>query len=358
MSVNLPMPRLRTLSLMPTYRCNASCKSCGTLSSPHVKTRLSEEQVTSVIDEAHDAGIDLVVFTGGEATLELGMLFAGLERAHAKGMQSRLVTNAHWASSEADTHQFLQQLRDAGLDEINFSTGDQHVRFVAVENVLRAVRGALHVGFTPAVMVETTAASKVTRAVLEENPYQVETRTLYPGRAVKFSESPWMPLQPNRKETYPVGMAVDASNLSRTRGCDSVLDTITVQADGNIGACCGLGMRLVPELNVGKIGEKPLTAAIEEAESDVIKRWIRAEGPERILAWAAEIDPSIRWEGLYAHRCQACLRMYKDETVRKVIAEHYLEKIPDVLFAEYLLYGLQLTLDEDPASQPEVISEP
>ncbi|MEV6444406.1 radical SAM protein [Amycolatopsis sp. NPDC051716] len=342
MAIDLPMRRPRTLSLMPTYRCTAACKSCGTLSSPRARDRLSLQQVLSAITEAHHEGIELVVFTGGEATLEPELLFGGLSRAVELRMATRLVTNAHWASSERDAEEYIGKLTTAGLGEINFSTGDQHARFVPVSNVLRAVRWSLNAGLTPAVMIETTASRTVTREKLEHDAYQAETRKRYPGRIIRFNESPWMPLNPRKQEHYPDGLAVDSSNISRVRGCDSVLQTVTVQADGNIGACCGLGMRLVPELNIGQLDETPLAKAIDSAEQDLLKRWIKLEGPERVLAWAATKDSNIEWEGRYAHRCQACLRLYKDPAVREVIREHYTEKIPDILFGEYLLYDYRL----------------
>jgi len=97
-------------------------------------------------------------------------------------------------------------------------------------------------------------------------------------------------------------------------------------------------MRLVPELQLGRAGEVALADAIKAAEEDLLKRWIRAEGPERILAWAAEYDPQIEWEGMYAHRCQACLRLYQDPAVRKVVREHYMEKVPDIIYSEWLLH--------------------
>lgn len=335
-----PEPRHRTLSLMPTYRCNAACTSCGTLSNPHVSTCLDELQVEMAIREAQRASIGLVVFTGGEATLEPTILFRGLRLAHELGMLTRLVTNAHWATSDAVADAYLRSLAEVNLTEINFSTGDQHARFVPELSVLRAVRAALRVGLTPAVMVETTAVRRVSKDSLERHAYQQETRRLFPGRLVKFSESPWMPLRPGRYEKYPPGMAVNAGNLSRTTGCDSVIQTTTVQANGSIGACCGLGMRLIPEMQQGELGRTSLSQAIDDAEADWLKRWIRLEGPERILAWAAGLDSSIQWENMYAHRCQACLRLYKDPAVRTVIAEHWQEKLGDIIFGEYLLYHL------------------
>ena len=333
-----PLERKRILSVMPTFRCTAACKHCGTLSHPGVKTALEPAVVIDAIRQAASAGFGLVVFTGGEATLAGDDLLDAISETRSLGLLSRLVTNCHWACDQEAADAYVGLLKRHGLNEINFSTGDQHARFVPVEHVLHALRAALTHGFTPAVMVETVADREVTKETVESHPHYLETRRQFPGRVMKVSESPWMPLKPGRHERYPEGMAIDASNLENCEGCDSVLQTITLQADGRLGACCGLGMRLVPELQVGTADSTPIEQAVDEAEEDFLKRWIRLDGPERILAWAAGIDPEIEWEGMYAHRCQACLRLYKDPAVRSVIREHWTEKVPDVLFGEWLLH--------------------
>src|SRR5207249_10291620 len=69
---------------------------------------------------------------------------------------------------------------------------------------------------------------------------------------------------------------------------------------------------------------------------DFLKVWIHYQGPEKILAWAAERDRSIQWEGMYGHRCQACIRVYRDPAVRAVIQNHYQQVIPDVLQSAWL----------------------
>lgn len=99
-----------------------------------------------------------------------------------------------------------------------------------------------------------------------------------------------------------------------------------------------LGEKLIPELQLGSIARTSIAEADAAGANDFLKRWIRVEGPERILAWAAGHDQSIEWEGMYAHHCQACLRLYKDPKVRRVITDHYAEKIADVAFKEWLLY--------------------
>jgi len=175
-----------------------------------------------------------------------------------------------------------------------------------------------------------------------------------PGRSVRVIESPWMPLSGDEHYAYPHG-AVDTTNLASQHGCDSVLTTTTVAADGRIAACCGIGARLIPELQIGQAGVTSLSEADAIASNDFIKRWIRVEGPHRILAWASNIDRQIEWEGKYAHQCQACLRLYQDDRVRRVIRDHYREKVPDILLREWLIYGVRTPRRSDalPAADGE-----
>jgi hypothetical protein len=224
------------------------------------------------------------------------------------------------------------------LNEINFSTGDEHSRFVSLDNVIRATRAALEAGLVVAIMVETVRDRRTTKETIEDHPEFRQLVEAFPVARSILIESPWMPLSPTQVQEYPPGTAIDRSTLAMCRGCDSVLSTTTVEADGSIRACCGIGMRQIPELRIGHITEVTLAEADHIASDDFLKRWIRVEGPERILAWASSYDPDIKWEGMYAHRCQACHRLYKDSRVREVIAKRHEEKIADVLFHEWLLF--------------------
>jgi hypothetical protein len=55
---------------------------------------------------------------------------------------------------------------------------------------------------------------------------------------------------------------------------------------------------------------------------------------------------------LYAHRCQACLRLYQDPAVRSVVREHYQDKVPDVLFSEWLLHECRPEFTDSPTESP------
>ncbi|MGU9544517.1 MULTISPECIES: radical SAM protein [Bacillus cereus group] len=338
MSLFPPLDNSKLLSLMPTYKCTASCDNCGTQSSPNEKTWLSLDKMMSAIDEAFKLQYKAIVFTGGEATLAGPNLLKGIARASSYGLAVRLVTNAHWAVNQRVSDKRLSEFASAGLTEINFSTGDQHSRFVPISNIIHATKSSVKYGIPVSIMVETIKGSSVTKDFIESFPDFIELRLMYPNSFVKIFESPWMPLSPEERNEYPDGMAINQLNLPRVRGCDSILKTTTIQADGRIGACCGLGMRQIPELQLGHIDDISIAEAERISSRDFLKRWIKIEGPERILAWTSKHNSNIKWENMYAHRCQACVRIYTDPDCRKVIEEHHQEKMLDVLTNEWLLY--------------------
>jgi hypothetical protein len=333
-----PLPQRRILSLLLTLRCTAECGECGTHSSPRVRTRLPEEEAARLIDEAAADHYDLIAFTGGEPMLYGSGLARLIRRVTGHGIPSRMVSNAFWARTPEKAARALGPLAEAGLGELNVSTGDEHARFVPVEQVLYAVRAGLDRGLRCAVMIETRAANRITGRTLSEHPLFRELLTPSEQESVTLCESPWMPLDEHEHFSYPEGTTVNADNLFRRGGCDSVIDTVTVLADGRIMACCGLGTQSIPELQVGQVPTDGVHESRRRAEADFLKRWIRDEGPERILAWAAARDPRIVWEDQYAHRCQACKRLYSDPLVGDVIRAHHEEKILDVLTSEWLMH--------------------
>lgn len=331
-----PRRRLRTLSIMPTFTCPAACTDCGTLSSPRARERLALPDVLAAIDEAKALGFYNVVFTGGEATLEWKTLLEGIRRAAGHGFPVRLVSNAHWATSVAVARDKIAALIDAGLSEINYSTGDEHVRFIDLERVIHACVAACERRLRTHVMMELKQDRTIDPVAVLEHP--AIAALMSEQRAVlSVVSSPWMPLQHDVQYRYPEGVACDRQGAASRGGCTSVLATYTLQADGRVGACCGLGLRAIDELNVARTGQAGfLGRAIAEAEEDFLKLWIHHHGPARVLAWAASHNSAIDWEGRYAHQCQLCQRLYHDEAVREVIETHWQEMIGDVLQAAWL----------------------
>lgn len=326
----------RTLSIMPTYTCPAACSSCGTLSSPREKTNLDTQSIKKAILQAKDLDFYNVVFTGGEATLRWDDLLDCIEFAANLNFPTRLVTNAHWARNFDYAERRIDALINSGLSEINYSTGDEHVRFIPITRVIIASVVAAKRNLPVHVMVEykkertISRGDVLTNALITDLPDEVRS-------LIKVIESPWMPLDHTVREEYTNTYDVlSKENLTLKKGCDNILQTYTIQADGNIAACCGLGMRLIPELQVGTVSQKDLASVIEESESDFLKLWIHYAGPEKILAWAASKDNTIEWENIYAHHCQVCQRIYKDPKVVNIIRQYHEEVIADVLHSIWI----------------------
>jgi hypothetical protein len=324
----------KLLSVMLTYTCPAECDNCGTLSSPKNKENIPLEAALSYIDQAPELGFKLVVFTGGEATLRWKDLLSAIKHARSLGLATRLVTNAHWATHDDVASEKVAALIAAGLNEINFSTGDEHVRFIPLGRVTRAIVISIKAGLNTCVMIETRIGRTITRDSVLADP-AIKQLSESELKQLALNESPWMPLNPDDTYAYPEGYTINKSNLYAERPCDGVLSTYTIQGDGKIGACCGLGMRMIPELNVGKVGDS-LRDVMHRAEIDVVKMAIRYLGTVNIIAWAAEKDPTIQWENMYAHHCQACARIYTDERIRNIITEHWQELVPKIRDAAIL----------------------
>lgn len=321
----------KTLAVMPTRACPSACRHCGSFSSPHARDKLDLKVMSKAIRQAKDLGFGLIAFTGGEATLEWENLLQCLNLAKSLGLRTRLVTNAHWAHSLDSARRVINELKSNGLDEINYSTGDEHARFIPVENVVNAIVTALELDYSVQVMVEYRSTREITKnSLLEYRLIKNLPSELY-GK-IDITESPWMPINPNQSGNYLIDDVVNSNNVHLREGCKSLLQTYTIQPDGRVGACCGLGMEIIPELQSGFAeGDGFLHDAIIDAEGDFLKLWIRYKGPEKILAWASSKNPEIKWENIYAHRCQACQQVYKDPKVAKVIRENYEEILVDVL---------------------------
>jgi hypothetical protein len=289
------------------------------------------EAVCKAIDEAEQLGFLNVVFTGGEATLYMENLLSGIKYAKEKKFPVRLVTNAHWASSIENTQKVLHKLIDAGLDEINFSTGDEHLKFVPIENIYNAVSVATALELTNLLMYEERDNANASKEVIEHTINKL-TNEEKRKKWFKMISSPWMPLDYHTKSFQTNNTLSNHTNVVSKTGCDSILNTYVLQGDGKIASCCGLGIRHIPELHPTDTTEENFLAnAIVKSESDWIKIALKQLGPEKILAWASSKNPNILWENMYNHTCQSCIRLYKDSEVIDTVLEHFDELKIDLL---------------------------
>lgn len=331
----IPLPALlvepEVVTILATYKCTAACENCCFGSNPSMTKRLDLADILAFIEEGAAYGhCKLVVFSGGECFLLGDDLVTAVERATSLGLATRCVTNGYWAKSLKHGRRRLQTLVDAGLKQINISTGDYHQQWVAQETVVNAACLAVEMGLTnTVVMVELQQDRSVTGESLAADP---RVRALLADDATDFRllESPWMPMNPDDQIAQSDAMLLSRRTLHTRQGCESVLRTMVVTPERRFGFCCGLTREQIPELNAsweaGTLGD-----LVEAGSRDFMKIWLYVDGPERILAWAAGKDPRIDWEDRYAHHCHVCRALFDDPLVRAAIRAHYTERVDDVL---------------------------
>jgi MoaA/NifB/PqqE/SkfB family radical SAM enzyme len=322
---------------MPTFRCPAQCRHCGTNSHPRELTWLSPDLILDVIDQAARAGYAEVVFSGGEPTLAGNSLLVAMQHARERDLRVRLVTNAYWAKTREDAARILDDFLACGLGYVTLSTGDEHARFVPLASVINAARGCAERSLPATIVTESCNGRTITTRTIEADASFQEIRSAFPNAPLNITDWTWSPLSPFRYGRYADGETANGDNLDRRGGCDEIFATTTLQADGTLSPCCGLGIRFTPDLKLGNIRDVTLKDADARARQSFLNRWISTEGPERILAWAAAQDTTIAWEGRYAHRCQACIRVFADPKVRALVETRRHEKMTTVKFLETLL---------------------
>jgi hypothetical protein len=268
----LPSAQGRILCVMPTFACTAACRHCGTFSSPRATSRLAEDALIGAIEQAAALGFTDVVFSGGEPTLAGDVLRRGMRAATQRGLNVRIVTNAHWAADADAAESRVAAFRADGLTAMTISTGDEHARFVPVDHVIHAVRACAAQSVPVFVSVETEAGRWLTQEAFEARPEVQSIRSGHPAAHIEVCAWLWSPLSPSRTARYREGATVHAGNVAERGRCPDMFSTTTVQADGTISPCCGLGIRFVPELRMGSIADITLADASRAARGDLLKR--------------------------------------------------------------------------------------
>ncbi len=332
MQFNSPVVEVTTATVLATYRCTAACQNCCFDCHPKVKGRLSLEQIKAFIDEVTRLGtVQVLVFSGGECFLLGGDLIQAIQYASERGLSTRCVTNGYWARRRVAGLERIAALVEAGLNELNISTGDFHQKYVPQSAVINAAIAGVQSGLdNTMIIVETTDNAVVTRDTILAD---VDLKLLWEStERTEFDilSSAWMPMSADEVIPQSGNTMLNKETVHNREGCNDILSTLVLTPSTKIGICCGLPREKIPDLNF-KWEKGHLHDGISAQNQDFMKIWLHIDGPEKILAWAASKNPNIDWENRYAHHCHACLALFDDPLVRDTILTHYSERVDDVL---------------------------
>lgn len=313
-----------TLTIIPTYRCTAACEQCCFESSPKVRGRLSLKTIVDRIEEAHATfpALQIVVFSGGEVFLLKDDLYAAIEVASSRGLRTRVVSNGFWGNTKERAESTARKLRRAGLNELNLSTGLDHQRWVSHDSIVNAAVAAVSSGFITLVTVEQDSADSdcLARIAADE-----QIKRLLATPIFRIQSNSWMPFNASAEPRKAI-----PDRRSLMEGCAQVFNNLVVTPHDQLAGCCGLTFEHIPEMKLGRNGERSMAAMFEEQLSDFMKAWIHVDGPHRIMTRLFGEEAVSALSGIN-HICQACVVMHQHPKVRDALRARYLEFAPEVL---------------------------
>lgn len=323
-----------TLTVLCTYRCTAACKQCCFESSPSVEGRLPRQVILDRISEANREfpSLRLVVFSGGEATLLKDDLYAAVAHATSLGLFTRIVSNGSWGKTVPTAERVARSLKEAGLFELNISTGKDHQDWVPATSVINAARAALDQGIQTLITVEADDAEN--SRLVEINRADALQGHIRSG-SLSVQSNYWMPFQSDAEER----LQTPDPHMLRS-GCNQIFGIVVVTPHDNLSACCGLTLEHIPEMRLGRLDGTNLGQLYRDQVNDFLKFWIHVEGPYAIIERVLGPDSKDVLEGV-VHVCQACVLMHQNEKVKQAIVQQAEQLIPEIMTKFHLRRALE-----------------
>ena len=326
----------RTLSLITTYKCSASCENCCFECSPHRQEELPLSEAKKYINDVSKKfpSIRTIVLTGGENFLNVEKTICLLNHAKRKGLNCRIVTNGFWASSQEKAYNLLKRCKDAGLDEINFSTGDDHLNFVPIKNITNAISSALSLDITTIVNIESGKGREFNRKKLLA---KLDSSLLSTKRN-KFSiiNGMWMPFtQESLNNLQPINKGYFHPVMDR---CTNLFSGITISPNCHLLACCGLPVKYIKYLDLGNLYNNDIKELFLYQFNDFLKIWLFVEGPYKILLFIEKmLKEDIPELKVLSHMCFYCACLFTNKKYLTAAQYFYNQKYESVIVRFYLL---------------------
>lgn len=313
-----------SMTILPTYKCNASCKDCCFQSSPRLSTKLSGKAILERIHEAKASfpSIRQVIFSGGEALLLKGELLDALSLATKLGLGTRLVSNGFWGKRQQTSEAFARNLKVCGLKELNLSTGLDHQKFVPEESIVQAAAAAVLERITTLITVEVDSVDSKCLESLLAHP---DIHTLNKSGLFRIISNSWMPYDSSERARHPPN-----SGTQLRKGCSQIFNNITIKPDDRLSACCGLTLERIPELDLGANSGSNMRALYDAQQDDLMKIWLHLDGPHQIISASVPDHLQSKLDDV-VHICQACSLLHRDPEIAAYAQAAALRMMPDLI---------------------------
>ena len=314
----------KSLTIIATYQCTASCNDCCFSCTPKIKERLSKWEMINSIDNAKISfpNLEIIVFTGGECFMLGDDLFEAIEYATKLGLKSRCVTNGYWGRNKVKAKIVASRLKAVGITEMNISTGLDHQEWINSNTVINSAEALVMEQIKTIVLVEKDSENSDCLGELhsESRFSQLLTSTFF-----SIQSNCWMPFKSSFKERKKGG------RIQANEGCAQLYNNVVVTPHNLQSACCGLTFEYIPEMKVGDLLTSDIGNNFVKSKEDYLKLWIHTDGPKSIIEQVMGPEFLEREYGVVEHGCQACVYLHKDARIVKKIKEKATELAPGVI---------------------------
>jgi MoaA/NifB/PqqE/SkfB family radical SAM enzyme len=234
-------------------------------------------QLQNVLRQASKMeGLEWIYFEGGEPFLHYPLLMRGVQQATALGFHVGIVTNAYWATTEADSELWLKPLSDL-IEDLTISSDDYHAGQSEAHTVANALTTAKRLGIPTGLI--SVAQPEEMPAILAQAPgTEDRSAVLYRGRAAarlvsRATLQPWETFtscphedlrNPGRVHLDPFGNLHICQGISIGNVFERSLRDICANYDVENHPICGPLLRGGP---VGLVQECDLTHAENYADA-------------------------------------------------------------------------------------------
>lgn len=300
---------IREFGLILSRFCVAACRHCGSSSGPDQREWIDADLAHRMLGEAAGAGVEGVIFTGGEPLARFELARSLVARARDVGLAPRVCSNGYWGNRPARAATWARALADAGLDLLMLSTDRWHLPFVELDAVVEAANAGSAAGLPVQVAIPAGNRDFTAMRLLDE----LQRRT----DAVVYTH----PAHPVGKGESLPAQALHWQPAS-LEGCHLV-GHVEVDHDGLVSASpTSADFPRTSPLLVGSAATEPLGDILDRFRSTplygVIARW----GPLGVHVLLRDtLDIADRGLGSAPHDCHLCRAVHADRGELDALAE-------------------------------------
>jgi MoaA/NifB/PqqE/SkfB family radical SAM enzyme len=311
-----------TLSIITTYRCTSSCKDCCFQCNPNRQEKLTVSEIKEYISKSVQAypSIRVLVLTGGECFLYGMKLEDIIKHASSYGLVTRVVTNGFWAKDYNKAKETINRLAVAGLNEINFSTGDDHLEYVFIETIKNGIIASLKHNLITVVNVESGGWKKFNFNSLKED---VALKEFVNNGKLKIINGIWVPFTRSTLNEAKNATQIYKDVFKPYQRCVNIFHSITIDPNHRMIACCGLTSKYIKYLDLGNVNKFPILELYNKQFNDFLKIWIATEGPHKIMDFISKYAILDDTNYKEHHACQVCERIFNNEKYLQIIQTEY-----------------------------------